>query len=268
MRMQIGRTVFGGAAAALGVIGMAWGAFAFAWQPVPPDLPGYGVLAYVAGALLLVGGVGTVVGRGLRIHGILLGLVFTSFAIPWAVRVVRYPQMFGTWGGLAENVSLIIAAVIVTTNGSAHASATGGRVENACIKAYGVCAVVFGFNHFFALQETAKMVPQWLPPTAMFWAAATGVFHCAAGIAILTGFRALLAARLLACMMLVFEALVWIPYLAKSPGTHMLWAGNGTDVVLAGAALVVADALARRATRRGDSRQAMQVDMDPARVSD
>lgn len=106
--------------------------------------------------------------------------------------------------------------------------------------------MAFGFNHFFALEQTAGMVPTWMPPSQMFWAIATGVFHAAAGLAILSGIQALLAARLLGCMMLGFSAFVWLPNLAGSPTVHMTWAGNAVNLALAGSAFVVADSLARR----------------------
>ena len=242
--MQIGRMVFGGASQALGIIGLAWGAFAFAWQPIPTDLPGYGALAYVAAAALVTGGVGVMADRAVRASCILLVLVYALFAAPWSVRVIRFPEMFGTWGGLAEQLSLILAAILVLISCSTFSVAGARRVERGCIAVYGLCVIVFGFNHFFSLAQTAGMVPQWLPPDPVFWAAATGVFFCAASIAIIARRRALLAARLLACMMLVFEVLVWLPKLIEAPASHMVWAGNGTDIVLAAAALVVADATA------------------------
>lgn len=244
--MQVGRTAFGAFSAALGVIGLTWGAFAFAWQPIPPDLPGYIVLAYVVGAFLLLAGAGVTMHRTRRVSAVVLLAVYGIFALPWLIRVVRFPQLFGTWGGLAEQVSMMAAAVIILSGMPAPTPGGASRVETVCIRAFGVCAVVFGFNHFLSLAQTADMVPGWLPPTRMFWAITTGVFHCAAGIAILTDYRALLAARLLACMMLVFEALVWLPSLLEDPGSHMVWAGNATDLALAAAALVMADALAAR----------------------
>ena len=247
--METGRRLFAAASAALGVIGLTWGAFAIFCQPIPPDLPGYAPLAYLAGSMLLAGGVGACFDRTVRIAGWTLAIVFAGFSIPWAVRVVRFPQLFGTWGGFAEEFALVVAAVIVAEASTARGR--GGRFdpERACILAFGVCAVAFGLNHFFSLAQTADLVPAWIPPGQMFWAVATGVFHAVAGIAILTGFRALLAARLLACMMLGFSAFVWLPHLARSPGEHLTWAGNAVNLALAGSALGVADAIARRRAR-------------------
>lgn len=247
--METGTRSFGAAAAALGAIGLTWGAFALFWQPIPPDLPGYGMLAYTAGTMLLAGGLAVQSGRTAAVGGWMLAAAFAGFSIPWAIRVVRFPQLFGTWGGFAEEFALFVAAVIVAVGARRRVEPPAGFAERACIVAFGVCAIAFGLNHFFALPQTAGMVPAWIPPGPMFWAVATGVLHAAAGIAIVSGFRAILAARLLAAMILVFEALIWLPDLAGEPGTHMVWAGNGVNLALAGATLVVADAVARRRGR-------------------
>jgi uncharacterized membrane protein YphA (DoxX/SURF4 family) len=91
---------------------------------------------------------------------------------------------------------------------------------------------------------TAPLVPKWLPPTQEFWAYATGVGHIAAGVAILTGVRARLAAILLTAMYASFTVLVHVPMLLADP-SHWNWSENALNLALIGAAWVVADSLAR-----------------------
>jgi uncharacterized membrane protein YphA (DoxX/SURF4 family) len=93
---------------------------------------------------------------------------------------------------------------------------------------------------------TAPLVPKWLPPTPEFWAYATGVAHIAAGIAILTGVQARLAAILLTAMFASFTPLVHIRTLLTDPSNHWIWNENAVNLALTGAAWVVADSLARR----------------------
>ena len=59
---------------------------------------------------------------------------------------------------------------------------------------------------------TVPLVPGWLPPTREFWAYATGIGHIAAGLAILTGVQARLAAILLTVMFACFTPLVHVPH--------------------------------------------------------
>ncbi|EQD57611.1 DoxX family protein, partial [mine drainage metagenome] len=111
--------------------------------------------------------------------------------------------------------------------------------------AFGVCALIFGGAHFAYMNLTAPLVPQWLPPSQEFWAYATGVGQIAAGVAILTGVRARLAAILLTAMYVSFGLLVWGPRLLADPGSHGNWTESATTLALIGAAWVVADSLAR-----------------------
>jgi hypothetical protein len=57
------------------------------------------------------------------------------------------------------------------------------------------------------------LVRKWIPPEQMLWAIATTVFFLFAAAAILSGFLAGLASRLLTTMIVGFEALVWAPRL-------------------------------------------------------
>ena len=92
---------------------------------------------------------------------------------------------------------------------------------------------------------TVPLVPRWLPPTQEFWAYATGVGHVAAGVAILTGVQARLAAILLTAMFVSFTPLVHVPMLLADPSSLMNWTENAVNLALIGSAWVVADSLAR-----------------------
>jgi hypothetical protein len=103
--------------------------------------------------------------------------------------------------------------------------------------------VVFGVAHLIYVGETAAMVPNWLPPSPKFWALATGGAHLAAGLALMSGISAYLAARLATIMFVGFGLLVWLPRLVAQPTVHMAWSGNGVNLALVGAMWAVADAI-------------------------
>ena len=67
----------------------------------------------------------------------------------------------------------------------------------------------------------------------------------AAGVAMLTGVHARLAAVLLTAMFACFTPLVHVPMLLADPSSHWNWAENALNLAVIGAAWVVADSLAR-----------------------
>ena len=247
--MRIGTGIFGAAAIAFGIMGLASGNFASIWQPVPTDLPFYRLAAYLFAVLSIIGGIAINSDQFSRVGGWLLAGLFAAVCIPWLIRVAQFPGMIGTWIGFAEQTALVLAALVVASDGKAREGAAL-RWARLPITLFGICAVIFGLGHFLAPAETAAMVPAWIIPGRLFWALATGAFHVAAGLALISGISALLAARLLGVMMLLFGAFVWLPQLVASPQNHLIWAGNIITVALAGASFVIADAIARRANSK------------------
>jgi uncharacterized membrane protein YphA (DoxX/SURF4 family) len=160
-------------------------------------------------------------------------------------RVVLHPRILGTWNGAFEQLALVAAALTDLATLATAGDRDATRLRRVARVLFGVCLLSFGATHFDALQATADMVPTWLPPSPRFWAAATGVFHIAAGLAILSGVRAVLAARLFTAMLAGFGALVWAPRLVANPHAHTVWAGNAINFALVGAAWLMADAISR-----------------------
>ncbi len=124
-------------------------------------------------------------------------------------------------------------------------SALAARLTRVGQLVFGVCALLFGGAHFFYMNMTAPLVPKWLPPAQVFWGYATGVGFVAAGVAILTGVQARLAAILLTAMIGSFTLLVHVPMLVADPSSHASWAECAANVAVLGAAWVVADSLTR-----------------------
>jgi uncharacterized membrane protein YphA (DoxX/SURF4 family) len=77
-----------------------------------------------------------------------------------------------------------------------------------------------------------------------------GLFNITAGVAILTKFRARLAAILLTVMYAGFGILVHAPMLLADPSNPGIRAENALNLALIGVAWVVADSLARARRRR------------------
>ena len=100
--------------------------------------------------------------------------------------------------------------------------------------------IPFGVAHFVYLQHTADLVPDWLPwPLA--WAYITGVALVAAGVSIVIGVYARLAAVLSALEMGAFTLFVWVPVVVAGGATAFQWHEFIVSWALTAAAWVVAD---------------------------
>jgi uncharacterized membrane protein YphA (DoxX/SURF4 family) len=244
-----GWRVWGLGIMALGAVCLAFGDF-HPGQPMPKEFPGRTELAYAVAAFMLVAGAAVQWRRTLP----LAAAAITAY---WALAVVilmngrvllaHYAE-FGPYESIAIELSIAAAGLIVYASSANIDAARSARLTHAARVAFGICLLVFGTAHFVYMNLTAPLVPKWLPPSQEFWGYLTGVAHIAAGVAILTGVQARLAAVLLTIMFALFSVMVHIPLVIGMPSNHWYWNENAVNLALIGAAWVVADSLAR--TRR------------------
>jgi uncharacterized membrane protein YphA (DoxX/SURF4 family) len=241
-----GRRVYGLGVMALGMIGLAWGDFVLG-QPVPKHFPDRTALAYAAAAFMLAAGAAVAWRRttawgaaSLTAYYALIVIILMNGRL-----VLAHYAVYGTYEGLAEQLAITAAGLIVYAASAEIDAALAARLTRLGQLAFGLCALIFGGAHFFYMNLTAPLVPKWLPPGQEFWATATGVCHIAAGVAILTGMQARLAAILLTVMFASFTPLVHLPMLLADHTSHMNWTENAVNLALTGVAWVVADSLAR-----------------------
>lgn len=260
---DLGRRVFGFGALALGLFSLVTHDFATVWQPVPPETPGRTALVYAAAALQIACGLALQWRRPARFAGPALSALYLVFALLWARRILGYPQIVAVWSGAGEQLTLVIAGILIWAGLSPADATSSRRIFLASRLLFGACAIAFGFNHFQNLKETAEGVPKWLPPNRTFWALATGVAHVLAGVALLTGVRAALAARLLTAMFVVFGVLVWGRDFLAHPSDHLVWAGNAINLVLIGAAWVMADAIDAHAQSGVEPERQLEAESQP-----
>jgi len=244
--MAFGWRFYGLGVMALAMVCLAWASFD-PGQPVPKDFPGRTVLAYAAAAFMLIAGA-AVEWRRTAAWGAAVLTTYYAFIVVILMNgrvVLAHYTEFGSYSGAAEQLAIAAGGLIVYSANAKIDPALASRLTRVGQLAFGVCALLFGGAHFFYMGLTAPLVPKWLPPTQEFWAYATGLGHIAAGIAILTGVRARLAAILLTVMYASFTPLVHLPMLLANPSSQWIWSENALNLALIGAAWVVADSLTR-----------------------
>jgi len=226
-----------------GLVCLAFGDFGLQWQPVPDWVPGRVPLAYANGALLASGGALLLWPRSsLWAARFLAGYILLWVLLLKVPGVVATPTSMLPWLGFGEIFSLAVGAATLALLLDREPREKGIGIAR---YAYGICPIIFGLSHFVYVDFTAAMVPGWIP-APLFWAWATGAGHFAAGLAILSGILARLAAMLLAAMMGSFVLLLCIPAMVADPASHIAWTMLFISATLAGAAWAIHAGLARR----------------------
>lgn len=246
-KMALGRYVYGLGVIALALFALAEGGFD-PGQPVPANFPSRPFWAFAAIAVMLAGGA-AVEWRRTRDWGAaaLAGYYALVVVVLMHGRVIlAHPTEYGAYSGAAEQLAIAAGGLIIAAANAPFDPALAARLTRLGQIAFAICAILFGGAHFFYMNLTAPLVPKWLPPSQIFCGYATGLFHIAGGLAILTKFRARLAAVLLTVMYAGFGILVHAPMLLADPSNPGIRAENALNLALIGVAWVVADSLAGR----------------------
>jgi uncharacterized membrane protein YphA (DoxX/SURF4 family) len=246
MTRAFGWRVYGLGVIAMGLAGLAFGAFD-PGQPVPGNFPDRTLLAYAAGAFMVVAAAAIEWRRTAAWGAAALTAYFTIFVVILmnGRLLLRYYAVFGTYENIAEQLAIAVGGLIIYATTARIDAALAARLISLGRLAFGICALIFGGAHFVYMNLTAPLVPKWLPPSQEFWGYATGVGFLAAGVAILTDAQARLAAILLTAMLASFALLIHEPMLLADHSSHTNWTESAVNLAVLGATWVVADSLRR-----------------------
>jgi uncharacterized membrane protein len=215
--------------------------FAIFWQPVPENMPFRQPLAFVSAGLLALSGATLFFYRTFRPAALTLAVLFVVYTGSWLSQFAARPGTI--WLGFCENLAVAVGAAAIWARDQAQLQGRHWLGPAAARSVYGCCSLIFGLAHFVAIDKAASGIPAWLPGTAHFWAAFTGVSHLAVGAALLVNRLAVPATRLAALMYIIFAAIMWLPGAVTHPEQWLRWAGASITVILAGAVWAVGDYL-------------------------
>lgn len=256
--MKSGIWFYGVGAALTGILDIAWRAFDGSHQPIQSlgKVPDQSILACIAGLWLVAAGAAVLWRRSAKLGAVACAIAYLGFVGLWLARYYsgihalgwRLDVLLGISFGLGQQLLLVAPAAVLYVSVASADSMLQTRATTAARWMLGLPPIVFGLLHILGVRVFARIVPHWM----MFgelWAVLTGVAFILAGVAICSGIQDVLAARLLALMLLLFEALVEVPPIFVRVHNQATWGAATYNLAAIGACLIFSEFLAGRANR-------------------
>jgi uncharacterized membrane protein len=222
--------------AAIGVISVYTGDFAYTWMPVPEDVPGRSVAARVVGVILIAASVLFLIPRTLRQGIVAMVAVFALWLVPHLPGLLNGQSWLGFFEFLLPFGACLALMGMLVADRKPISASRRVLVGRMC---FGVGLIGCGASHFVYADFAAQMIPEWIPGR-LFFTYLTGAGHIAAGVSLITGVMMRVSSALLCFMLACFVVLLHLPRVLTNPGSRLEWTMMFVAILFNGAAWVIA----------------------------
>jgi uncharacterized membrane protein len=250
---RLGRSFFGLATTASGVLQLVTGDFVRLVPMWPAWLPARSGWAYVIGVVLVAAGLAILSGRMARTAAaVVAAMILVMVVLLYPPSMVANPLIDRPFlrGFMYTNplkcLALVGGAALLVGRKPDEERMFPplvriiGRMEPWGAVFLAVFLIVCGLQHFAYGDFVLALVPHWIPPGQRFWTYFTGVALIAGGAGILVPRTARLAATSSALMIFLWVLLLHIPRALAEPNHAFETAGVFEALALSGVALIVA----------------------------
>jgi len=240
----LGRIFIAIALVVFGVQHFMYGAFVAGL--VPAWMPGRLFWAYFVGAAFFAAAAGILYQRLARPAATLLGVMFFLFVVLLHIpRIAAHPSDGNEWTSGFVALAMCGGAWVLARNSPLAGRETSAPFLKLGRYFFAVAFVAFGIQHFVYARFAAGLGPPWFLGRPL-WAYLTGAVFIAAGITILLGKMARLAATLLGTLISLFFLLLYVPRITAQLHNPGPWTSGFEVLALCGSALVLANTLPRQ----------------------
>ena len=222
--------------AAIGILSLYTGDFAYTWMPVPEDVPGRSAAARVVGLVLIAASVLLVVPRTLRQGVAAMLAVFVLWLVPHLPGLLSGQSWLGFFEFLLPLGACLALMGILDASHKPIGASRRVLVGRMC---FAVGLIGCGASHFVYADFAAQMIPEWIPGR-LFFTYLTGAGHIAAGVSLIAGVMMRLSTALLCFMLACFVVLLHLPRVLTNPGSRFEWTMMFVAILFSGAAWVIA----------------------------
>jgi len=185
-------------------------------QPWPEGMDGQNIVAYASGALFIITGLLILINRKNTISLIAVAAYLLLFvALPNLIDVVSNLRYDGVLTNLGKSLTFGSAALLVAKSyrGNTNSNSLHDKIislGSLCQYFTGFFLLASGIQHFVYAEFIKFLIPSFIPG-ALFWTYFAGTALIAAGLGLISGIKAQLAATIAGWMVFIWVFTLHLP---------------------------------------------------------